>query len=173
MEFEDKFVSEQRNFAIVKNHSLNEDCCEVEGEIRDPSKLCFRSIESSLPPATTANHFSACIPARESLNKSRSHCMSSATSLIASAISPHLIQADALCANDVKKDEIHSSYCMKPSSEALLEMKRKKYNNEIGEIQKLQNDFLFVGNPAQVYEDVIISNYIPRYKLNILNVFCC
>ena len=162
MEFEERFVLEQRNFAIVKNHSLNEDCCEVEGEIRDPGKLCFRSIESSPPPANAVNHFSACIPARESLNKSRSHCMSSATSLIASAISPHLIQTESLCANNVNEDEIHSYYCMKPSSEALLEMKRKKYNNEIGETRKLQNDFLFVGNPAQVYEDVIISNYIPR-----------
>ena len=162
MEFEERFVLEQRNFAIVKNHSVYEDCCEVEGEIRDPSKLCFRSIENSLPPVNTVNHFSVCIPARESLNKSRSHCMSSATSLIASAISPHLIKTESLCANNVKKDEIHSYYCMKPCSEALLEMKRKKYNNEIGEIRKLQNDFLFVGNPVQVYEDVIISNYIPR-----------
>ena len=162
MEFKDRIVLEQRNFAIVKNHSLNEDCCEVEGEIRDPGKLCFRSIESSLPPSNAVNHFSACIPARESLNKSRSHCMSSATSLIASAISPHLIQTEPLCATNVKKDQIHSYYCMKPSSEALLEMKRKKYDNEIGEIRKLQNDYLFVGNPAQVYEDVLISNYIPR-----------
>ena len=162
MEFEERFVLEQRNFAIAKNHSVYEDCCEVEGEIRDPSKLCFRSIENSPPPVNTVNHFSACIPARESLNKSRSHCMSSATSLIASAISPHLIQTESLCANNGKKDEIHSHYCMKPSSEALLEMKRKKYNNQVGEIRKLENDFLFVGNPVQVYEDVIISNYIPR-----------
>jgi len=88
--------------------------------------------------------------------------MSAATSLIASAISPHLIRTESLCANNIKTDEIHSHYCMKPSSEALLEMKRKKYNNQVGEIRKLENDFLFVGNPVQVYEDVIIGNYIPR-----------
>ena len=51
---------------------------------------------------------------------------------------------------------------MSPSIESLPQIKQKEYNEEVERIQNLDSEFLFVGTPIQVYEDVIINNYIPR-----------
>ena len=63
--------------------------------------------------------------------------------------------------SEKKKRSIESLLTQKLTGR-LKEFKRKEYDADVGEINILSSDFLFVGNPAQVYEDVIISNYIPR-----------
>ena len=141
---------------------MNEDCCKWEAEKNDPSNLCFRSIqptpESSEPTSTL--EFAACIPARESLKKSPLYCFLTSKHPTFEENSSPLIRN--LCSNTKKTDESRSFHCMAPSIEQLLQIKRKEYDADVGEINILSSDFLFVGNPAQVYEDVIISNYIPR-----------
>ena len=162
MEFKNTFVEQQLNFTTVNNVSLSDDCCKLEAEKDDPSNLCFRTINpifrSSEPPEMAK--FSTCIPARESLKNSPSFCyLSSTPSTLREKMSPI---ANSLCSTMSLTDESHSFHCMKPSAEALLQVKRKEFDRETGTIQTMSNDFLFVGNPGQVYEDVIINNYIPR-----------
>ena len=159
MKFEERYVLQQANHTMLKNVSLNENCCELGHQEPDPSSLCFRSM-----PDVFQLEFSACIPARESLNKSISYCFSSPESSLASSSSSLPVKEGTPCTSgDKKKNESESPYyCMKPSMESLLQIKRKEYSHEASEIQRKYNDFLFVGNPAQVYEDVIINNYIPR-----------
>lgn len=162
IEFDNTFAVQQSNYTKSKNASFNEDCCKWDSEKNDPSNLCFRSIqpttESSEP--TSILEFAACIPARESLNKSPSYCYLASKHPSFEENSNPLI--NNLCLSKTKTDEARSFHCITPSTEQLLQMKRKKYDDEAGTISILKSDFLFVGNPAQVYEDVIISNYIPR-----------
>ena len=159
MKFEEKFVLQQANHTMLKNISLHENCCELGNQEPDPSMLCFRSM-----PDILQLEFSACIPARESLNKSTSYCFSSPKSSLASPLASALTKGGTTCpTGDKKKDELESPYyCMKPSMESLLQIKRKEYSYEVSKINRKNNDFLFVGNPAEVYEDVIINNYTPR-----------
>ena len=159
MKFEEKFVLQQANHTMLKNVSLNENCCELGKKDPDPSMLCFRSM-----PDILQLEFAACIPARESLNKSTAYCYSfPKSSLASSSVSPLMKEGTPCPSGDKKKDESDSrNYCMKPSMESLLQIKRKEYSHEASKINRKNNDFLFVGNPAQVYEDVIINNYVPR-----------
>jgi len=163
MEFKSAFVAQQSNYTSFSNISLNDDCCKSKHQNDDPSNLCFRTIHpitTSLELPETAK-FSTCIPARESLKNSPSYCFqTSKQSTLIDNINPKLTN---LCSNMKLTDEYHSFHCMKPSTDALLQVKRKEFDKQTGKIETLSNDFLFVGNPAQVYEDVIISNYIPRY----------
>ena len=162
MEFKSTFVEQQSNFTTLNNVSLSGDCCKLETEKDDPNNLCFRTINPIIRSSDTPQSakFSACIPARESLKNSPSFCyLSSKLSILREKISPF---GNNLCSTMKITDDSHSFYCMKPSTEALLQVKRKELDRETGTIQKMSNDFLFVGNPGQVYEDVIISNYIPR-----------
>ena len=161
MELENEFVTQQTNLTTGKTASLHEDCCEIEGHIRDPKNLCFRSLPTTSHYKNTIQPFAVCIPARDSITNSSSYCISSPASPLNEAMSPSM-NAKSLCSGIKSKDENHSFYCMQPASESLLQMKRKEYNLEVAEIQRLPIDFLFVGNPAQVYDDVIISNYLPR-----------
>ena len=162
MEFKNTFVEQQSNFTTFNNVSLSDDCCKLETQNDDPSNLCFRTINSNFRSSDTppSAKFSTCIPARESLKNSPSLCyLSSKLSILREKISP---MGNSLCSTMKITDDSHSFHCMKPSSEALLQVKRKEFDRETGTVQKMGNDFLFVGNPGQVYEDVIISNYIPR-----------
>ena len=103
--------------------------------------------------------FSLCIPARESLNKSPSYCYQTIKDQTLDEKSSPL--GNNHCSTFKKSDESHSFHCMSPSIESLLQLKQKEYNEQVGRIQNLDSEFLFVGNPIQVYEDVIISKYIP------------
>merc|ERR1719273_860449 len=47
-------------------------------------------------------------------------------------------------------------------SQRLIQVKRRDPKNNKALPERLK-DFLFVGNPAEVYDDVTVSNYIPRY----------
>ena len=160
MEFQNTIIAHQINHTVFNNISLSDDCCKTEALKDDPSNLCFRSLQSTTDNLASTGDFSLCIPARESLNKSPSYCFLSKTDLtLKENLSP---LGNNHCSTFKKSDESHSFHCMSPSTESLLQIKRKEYNKEIGRIQNLDSDFLFVGNPVQVYEDVIISNYIPR-----------
>ena len=162
MEFKSTFVEQQSNFTTFNNISLSDDCCKSETQKDDPSNLCFRTINPIFRSSDTplSVKFSTCLPARESLKNSPSFCyLSTKLSILTEKISP---KGNNLCSTMKITDDSHSFYCMKPSTEALLQVKRKEFDRETGMVQKMSNDFLFVGNPGQVYEDVTISNYIPR-----------
>ena len=160
MEFQNTIIADRINHTVFNNISLNDDCCKTEALKDDPSNLCFRSLQSMPDNLATRDDFSLCIPARESLNKSPAYC--------SLTIKDQTLKEDSSplgnnhCSTFKKSDESHSFHCMSPSTDSLLQIKRKEYNEEVGRIQNLDSDFLFVGNPVQVYEDVIISNYIPR-----------
>ena len=160
MEFQNTIIADQINHTVFNNISLNDDCCKTEALKDDPGNLCFRSLQSTSYNVASTGDFSLCIPARESLNKSPSYCSLTTKDPTLKEDSSPL--ENNHCSILKKSDESHSFRCMSPSSEPLLQIKRKEYNEEVGRIQNLDSDFLFVGNPVQVYEDVIISNYIPR-----------
>ena len=160
MEFQNTIIAHQINHTVFNNISLSDDCCKTEALKDDPSNLCFRSLQSTTDNLASTGDFSLCIPARESLNKSPSYCsFTTEDQTLKENSSPF---GHNHCSTLKKSDESHSFHCMSPTTESLLQMKRKEYNGEVGRIQNLDSDFLFVGNPVQVYEDVIISNYIPR-----------
>ena len=159
MEFQNTIIADRINHTVFNNISLNDDCCKTEDLKDDPSNLCFRSLQLA-PDNQAPGDFSLCIPARESLNKSPSYCFLTIEDQTLKENSTPLGKNH--CSTFKKSDESHSFHCMSPSTESLLQIKRKEYNEEVGRIQNLDSDFLFVGNPVQVYEDVIISNYIPR-----------
>ena len=164
MEFEQGYILNQNEATALTNSSLEEDCCQMSDgnkqHLSDPNNVCF----STYTMVSKKDHFSSCMPARKSLINSTSYChLPSIQERTPSAMSPELCPRKSN-----PNGEPNSAYCMIPvfgvgSSETLLQVKRERHKaNKDDGTDNIVKDFLFIGNPAQVYNDVIVSNYIPR-----------